>query len=180
MDPTSLTAGLSLVFSNWTIFPAIAKGFELKKYGEACMMLVLFFVSTFYHMCQAQFFCITTLHNHQIMDHFFVYSTFIYLTVYFLVLGQESKFCIFIIGQAFLLPAIMKWIGTWALAGAIIGAIVIIAVLIVFYKNLPKMDGYDLLVALVLIGVGLFFHVYAGEPGDPRYPWAHRYLYCNY
>lgn len=173
MDNTSLVAGLALVLSNFAAVPAISKAVESKNYVEACVLTVVFFISSFYHMCQAEFFCILTVSNHQITDHFFVYSALVELLLFFLDVEIVPKMCIFIIIQSILLPAIIKWIHSWALAGALIGGLVIMSLLSIFWYKIPKFDKLDVYSALVLIGVGFFFHIYAGDPGDPKYPPYH-------
>jgi hypothetical protein len=170
MDQTSLFAGLDLVFSNVIFLVVAAKAFEMGYFMECCIMAVLGFTSTFYHLCQAQFFCIDSLHNHQIMDHFFVYSSLTWMLLFFLDTKIVPRVCVFIIAQSVLLPTIIRWIGSWALAGAIIFGLIVIAVVILFYNDLPKFDPWDLAFALVLLIIGFALHIIAGDPGDSQYP----------
>jgi hypothetical protein len=170
MDPTSLMAGIDLVVSNVAFLIAAAKAFESAYYMEMCILTVLCFTSTFYHLCQAEFFCIVSLHNHQIMDHFFVYSSLTWMLLFFLDVKIIPRVCVFIIAQSILLPIIIKWIGSWALAGTIIFALIVIASVTLFYDGIPKFDPWDLAFALILLAIGFALHIIAGNPGEPQYP----------
>jgi hypothetical protein len=173
MDNTSLIAGLTLVISNFSISMAVAKAVRSRYYMEACILAILFFASTAYHMCQAQFFCIVDVENHQIMDHFFVYSTLVWMALFLIDTQIIPKVCVFVIAQSILLPTVIKWVHSWAVPGTLIVIMLLIMIIIVSYKKSVKFDTLDLVAALVLVLAGSFFFVWAGEPGEPRYPYAH-------
>jgi hypothetical protein len=173
MNNTDLFAGLALIVSNIALFPVIALASYKKVYTLACFFSCLFCASSIYHVCQANFYCFTTFHNHQVIDHFFVYSTFIWTLFYFLKMSLELSICILIVFQLILILCIMKWIESWALAGIIMGTLLILTIVILLIYGPPKFDKIDLICALILIGIGFFLHVWAGDPGDSRYPFSH-------
>jgi hypothetical protein len=67
----------------------------------------------------------------------------------------------------------MKWINSWALAGTLVGSLLFMAVILAIIHGLPKFDFYDLICALILIAIGFFLHIWAGEPGEKNYPFSH-------
>jgi hypothetical protein len=173
MDDTSLWAGITLVISNFLLAPVIAKCVRMRLFMEACIITVLFIASYFYHMCQAEFFCVDTVENHQIMDHFFVYSTFVWMALFIVNTEIVPKVCVFIIAQSFLLPTIIRWTDSWALAGVIIVVVLLILVTIALYNQNAKFDTLDVFCALFLVIVGLVFFALAGDPGEKSYPGYH-------
>lgn len=173
MDDTSLLAGLTCVISNFILAPVISLCIRKRFFMEACIISVLFFASFFYHMCQAEFYCIVSVSNHQIMDHFFVYSTFVWMALFLVNTQIIPKVCVYVIAQAFLLPSIIKWMNSWALAGTIIVITILVLVTVAAYNGYVTFDTWDLFCALILIITGLVFFSLAGDPGDKRYPGYH-------
>jgi hypothetical protein len=92
------------------------------------------------------------------------------MLLFFLDTKIVPRVCVFIVAQSILLPTITKWVGSWALAGAIIFGLITIAVVILFYNDLPKFDTWDLVFAIVLLVIGFALHIFAGNPGDSQYP----------
>lgn len=173
INNTILFAGLALIVSNAPLIPSIIFSFFKRKYTLTCIYTVLYVASSLYHLCQADFYCITTFHNHQIIDHFFVYTAFTW-TIFFLIrLNAELTISLITLIQFVLLLTIMKWIDSWILAGVTIGSILLITLILVFIYGIPKGGTRDFIGALVLIIVGIVLHVLAGDPGDRNYPFYH-------
>ncbi len=110
MNSLLLFAGICLVVSNIALLPAIIYAKQKSLVPEFSILAIVFFVSSFYHLCQAGFVCIlgidfTTL---RLADHFFVYSALVWIVLYFFVAShgiiattnlhtistRNSKFCL--------------------------------------------------------------------------------------
>lgn len=172
----STIEGLFLVTSNLALLPAIIYSLKRKLYPEAALFISLALVSTAYHYCQSGVVCVFSFKALQTTDHFFVYSAMIWLVLYFVDLKLVPKYMIFILLQMGLLPSIIDYINEgWILSAVVISVIVIIGgfIIIAILRGFPKCDILDLFTAVLLIGGGFFFHVYAGSPGDKNYAWSH-------
>lgn len=167
--------GLALVLSNLALVPAILHSIWMFYMTEAFVLSVLMFVSSFYHCCQTDFFCLTSLTSLRVCDHFFVYTTLIWVTMFFLEMHLTVRLIVLILIQPFLLPVLIDDIGSWWIAIGLVITLTIFSIIymVVVLERFPKFDILDLISAAILIGVGLFFHIWSGDPGSSRYTWAH-------
>lgn len=149
---------------------AWAKGY-LTEFG---MMLAMTSVSTVYHFCQSGIYCLLPFTSLQTSDHFFVYSTLVWLILFFTDARMEWRFLAFVLMQGMLLPMIIVYIHqSWLVSVAIGVPSMVGLVYIMLVGKMPKCDWRDMIFSVVLIGVGLFFHIFAGDPGTTNYDWAH-------
>jgi hypothetical protein len=163
------------VLSNLALLPAVAVSFYYQLFAEAIVLIVLLFVSSVYHLCQSGFVCFYSFAALQISDHFYVYSTLVWITLYFVGVNLQIRFIFFFIIQAALLPAVIVYMHSWILAGVLIASLVIIALVILgfFVKDFPSIDLLDIFVVFLLLGGGFSLHVYAGDPGTSKYATSH-------
>jgi hypothetical protein len=171
----SYSDGIALILTNLALIPAIVLAIVYRLFPEVVVMTVLMFTSSMYHICQSGFYCIYLFDSLQVSDHFYVYSTLIWMTFWFVGLKLKFRFILFFIIQSALLPAIISYLHSWLLTGILIAALVVIVLLIlsISFENFPKLDWLDVLVVIGLLGGGFYLHVYAGEPGSQTYPVAH-------
>lgn len=170
----SAVAGLGLVLSNLALAPAIMYSAYKEYIPEMVILIALFIASTTYHMCQADFGCVYTMTALQTTDHFFVYSTLVWITFFFLRLPLIARFSLLVVVQLFLLPALVDFLDNWWIAFALVMYLVVIGVTsILIRKKFPTTNWIDLYFAVLFIGVGFFLHVYAGDPGSEGYGTLH-------
>jgi len=171
----SLADGLALVLSNLALLPAIVVSLLNNLFPEAIVLSVLLFTSSFYHICQSGFACLYPFDALQIADHFYVYTVVVWITLFFIGLKLRFRFIIAFIIQAALFPAVIVYLHSWAVAGILIGSLVVVVILILSLtmSDFPKIDWLDLTTVILLIGGGFGLHVYAGDPGSPNYAVSH-------
>lgn len=167
--------GVSLIVSNIGLIPAIAVSILYGLYAEAAVFIVVCFTSTVYHICQAGFYCVYSFKTMQTSDHFFVFGLLVWTALFFIGLRLQTRFVIFIFVQSLLLPAVMQYLESWWIGGILLAFLLLVSLSMLSYftKLIPKLDLLDVFITIILIGGGFFFHIYAGEPGDKRYWWAH-------
>lgn len=149
--------------------------FYYQLFPEAFVLLVLMFVSSVYHICQSGFMCFYSFFALQVADHFYVYSTLIWITLYFIGVNLQIRFIFFFVIQAALLPAVMIYMHSWILTGVLVASLVVLALVVLgfFVKNFPVVDWFDIMVVFLLLGGGFGLHVYAGDPGTSKYATSH-------
>lgn len=171
---TSAVAGLALILSNLALVPAIIYAAYKQYVTELVFLVLLFTSSTTYHICQADFGCVFTMRALQTTDHFMVYSTLVWITLFFLRLPLVTRICLLIIAQVPLLPALVDFLDNWWIAVALVGYLVLIGIIsMVVMKRFPTTNLIDFYVAVLLLGVGFFLHVFAGTPGSENYGTLH-------
>lgn len=167
--------GLMLVLSNLLLLPTIALSLIEIYIIDFYYLMGLFSVSSVYHLCQADFYCIGPLENLQQADHVTVWSTLFWLylttldfdirTLVGIQVGVERFFVVF----SFLFVDTSIFPITFLVAG-VCGYIIKI-----FVFKIPILK-YDILfgaVGLLLFGVGLWFHLTAGPIRGREYAWKH-------
>lgn len=167
--------GLALILSNLFIIPAVASAIRHKLYAMAMVLGVMWYKSSEYHLCQADIACTFPFDVLQITDHFFVYNTLIWVSLYLIQVSFEARFILFALSQAIILPFVMTSLHNWWLGGGIVVGLLFlfVASLILWFRWKPKTSFIDLFVSLGLIGAGLYFHIDGGEPGETKYPLYH-------
>ena len=175
--------GLFLVLSNLALIPAVIYCLAKKKWVLCIIFSRLLLVSTFYHICQAGYYCFSvTLEALRTSDHFFVYMSLTWLVLYLLGLPIVLKLIVSIVVEMIALPALVAYIDSWWVLGTILimlAAVILITMAIRFAKSparlkkLMRIDILDTIMAVTLISLGFVFHILAGEPGSYRYGWAH-------
>jgi len=179
---SSPIAGYFLVLSNAAIAPALFVAIKRKLYPEAAVLFTLAMVSSPYHFCQIGAVCVFPFESVQLSDHFFVYSSLLWMSLYFSDTTLEERFCMFFMLQGLLLPSVIRYVSTnsWLLSAVVIGGAAISALFVMgfMHRRAPKFGVADLIASAMFIGVGLFFHIYAGEPGGDNYGWAHSLWHC--
>jgi hypothetical protein len=167
--------GFALIFSNIGLLPAIALCIYYNLIPEATVYSVVCFISTIYHVCQADFLCVYSFKVLQTSDHFFVFNLLVWTTLYFIGLNLKIKFLLFMIIQAFLLPAVIQYLENWWVGGVLLALLILITVFVLSQLT-PKIrvpDLLDITFATLFIGGGFALHLYGGEPGSENYWWAH-------
>lgn len=173
--------GIFLVISNLALIPAIDFALVRGQVSEMSIFIALLVTSSIYHLCQAGFLCLFTMSSLQMCDHFFVYGTILWMTLYFFDISFLYRFSVLILAQVLLLPSIISYSTTEGNDWYIILALVIFLVVFAFYAmvlyldGLPRIDWKDFLVAVILIAIGLVLFVFAGEPGSPHYAILHSF-----
>ena len=164
----------ALILSHYAIVPGLAISIAKGYIPEAGSILAMTLVSTLYHLCQAGNVCALPFTVLQTSDHFFVYSTLVWLVLFFSDATVNWRYVAFILIQAVLLPMILYFMNAVWLSGVAIGLPVIVGfVFIALMRKWPKYDLRDLIPGILLLGIGIFFHIYGGDPGTTNYAWAH-------
>jgi hypothetical protein len=167
--------GFALIVSNIGLLPVIGLCIHYGLIPEAGIYTVVCFISSLYHLCQADFLCVYSFRSLQTSDHFFVFGLLVWTTLYFIGLNLKVKFIIFIVIQSLLLPAVIQYLESWWIGGVLLVFLLLltISVLSQVTDKIRAPDFLDLSIASVLIGGGFYLHLYAGEPGAENYWWAH-------
>lgn len=175
MDSTQVAEGIYLIVSNAALIPAITLALYYYLYAEAVVLGVLLYSSSVYHLCQAQFYCIFPLQVLQESDHYFVYSTLLWISLYFAGLNLTERFCIYYFFQAFLYPTILRFMKDTVFIIVIIVIIIGITIFAIIFivQRFPKFSFWEYFITAALIGSGLALHIYAKEPENSTYPIAH-------
>lgn len=164
----------ALLISHYAIVPAIALATAKGFIAEAGMLLAMALVSTVYHFCQVGFGCALSFDVLQTCDHFFVYSTLSWLILFFTDSRLTWRFVAFILIQGILLPLIISFVHELWMIGVAVGIPAIVGILyLTLMRKRPRLDLLDLSFGVALLGLGIFFHLYAGEPGSENYAWSH-------
>ncbi len=169
--------GILTTSTNIAIVPAIIHAIQEKEYASAALWFVIGSISTFYHICQAEFYCLTSFDIHQISDHFFVWSGGFWALLRFIGFPLPLRLAIFFVVQALLLPALMSWKENWWF-----GVIIVVAMLwtlglfferfLHYHRN--KVVYYsNLIVAITLLLVSFAFHLSASDVSTHFYAWTH-------
>lgn len=167
--------GLFLVCSNLALVPAIVVAFNRQLIPETTILICMILVSSIYHFCQAGFVCIWNFQTLQIWDHFTVYTTLMWMVLYFLGITTKQKVTFFMTYITLLIPLVLIYMHSWYLSIALLCGIgfISLVVMIFYLKGFPKCDWFDLFTAAVLIIGGFFFFIYSGDPGSRNYWWGH-------
>lgn len=188
MDTLFIIEGIILIGSNIALLPSIWYAANLGLIPEVAIISTVFTVSTIYHLCQVGFVCILDMEvgTFQLLDQFFVYSLFVWMTFYFIGLELQYRFAILVLIQAILIPLLIEFSNTWWFAGIIIGIVAVVSLLLLslVVRGLPRFNPVSLFVAILLLGIGFTLHVVGGEPFHPdsdlseqetisRYSWFH-------
>jgi len=91
----SLTEGLLLVLSNLLLLPALFLTIRRYYYVDTAVILMMFLASSFYHACDAGWFCITDILDHRMQDHFMCTSLFSWLVLSFLGIPLDQTCSVF-------------------------------------------------------------------------------------
>ncbi len=172
---TNLNDALFLILSNLALLFAI--GFSIKRQllPETTILGILMSVSITYHFCQTGISCLFPLDTLREMDHFFVYSTLIWIVLYFIEPPWPIRISVFFLAQVFIFPFLLTFLETNWVAGVLIGVIVVGALFLLFIvvQRIPNIDWLDLLIAAILLGVGFALHITAGDPEGSNYSVPH-------
>ena len=164
---SQVSTGMFLIFSNLAFIPAIMLAAEQHLIPEICLFIVTMVMSTVYHFCQADFYCLVSFEALQTFDHFFVYSTLIWVVLFWVDLPLPYRVGVFLIFQGFLGPSIYVLVSnSWYVALVLIGLLIMAALyaIMTYLKGLPTFNEPDIITAALLIGIGLGFHIAAGSP----------------
>ena len=166
---------LFLILSNIALLPAIFSAVRRGLLPEATILSILLAVSMAYHFCLAGVSCLFPLATLREMDHFFVYSTLIWIVLYFIEPPWPIRVSAFFIGEVFIIGFLLTYVSKTWVYGVLIGAIFLGALVLLFLvvRKIPSIDWLDLVILVVLIGVGFSLHIVAGDPGDKDYPTLH-------
>lgn len=163
--------GLFLVLSNFAILPAVIYTVYKHLFIDAAILVIMFIASSVYHLCQSDFFCAVSFNALQIVDHFFVYQTLIWVLFYIVNIPLVHRLTLLLFFQMGLLPFTLQYVNSWWLTGItllLIGVVCVVS-LTFFYWDKPVLSKFDFCIAVILIGTGFYLHVLAGPPGVPNY-----------
>ncbi len=168
MSGLSVIQGILLVSSNAALIPAIAYATRWGLLPEAAILSVVLVVSSLYHMCQAEFVCVLgiSLFTFQLQDHFWVYSSIIWIALYFVGLDVRVRFAVFVWVQTLIFPLVLEFIKMWWFGGLVIGIVIVIVVILLtlVVRGIPRFNVVDMIAAVVLVAVGFALHLLGGDP----------------
>lgn len=157
-----------MVSSNAALIPAIAYATRWGLLPEAAILSVVLVVSSLYHMCQAEFVCVLgiSLFTFQLQDHFWVYSSIIWIALYFVGLDVRVRFAVFVWVQTLIFPLVLEFIKMWWFGGLVIGIVIVIVVILLtlVVRGIPRFNVVDMIAAVVLVAVGFALHLLGGDP----------------
>lgn len=169
-----------LVLSNVALLPAIFYAYFRRLFVETTLLVAVLVASTAFHFCQVGWFCFgVDLHALQITDHFMVYTALVWFSLYFAGAAERTRMAITIGTMAVMLPVILTFIGSWLSGGIIISIVLVLTVIVLTYVVLmhggPPVAWSAFVVAMVLLALGVFLHVFGGDfgPKNWKYPVAH-------
>jgi len=171
----SVIAGALLVFSNVVLIPAVLVALWFRDLITATLLFLMFVVSSFYHICAADWYCVASHTAHQTADHILVYilifwiflmftSRYIQVMVSLLLINisalvvfaafsrETNLFAVFYVAF-FPIWAGVRWMG--------------------FGLRPRYYDWIFLTVALVLFGAGYGLYFLGNSPEDENYWWVH-------
>ena len=171
----SFFGGAMLVLSNVVLIPAILVALWFRDLITATLLFLMFIVSSFYHICAADWYCAASHTAHQSADHIMVYTTIFWIFLMFTTRYVKVQVSLLLINIAalvvfsafsretnlfavFYVAFFPAWIGVrWMGFG------------------LPprKYDILFLAVAFVLFGAGYGLYFAGDSPEDANYWWVH-------
>jgi hypothetical protein len=181
-----LEEGVALVATNVVLFGGIFLSYRVLDWGFAGFLVALFLFSSMYHMCRADFACITTLTKHQWLDHIAVHAVILWIAACIAVkrsmfqkeavqnipgIVVETRIFFFAIASMFAYMAIIndpEAHSTTIISFVVPLAFVVIACAVarkrIFYSNLLGWSG------IALFGASLVFYKLCTHRD---YGWAH-------
>jgi hypothetical protein len=168
--------GVFLVITNIVLIPAILIALLIgRDLVTATILFMMFLVSTFYHICEAGWYCMVPLDTLQASDHIMVYTLVFWVFLIGTTRYRDIQFSLLLVNTAALVVFVAVSTHT-AFFGAFYVAF-FIAWIIVSYAGFgipPKPYGIGLLlIALMLTLFGLIPFFIGGDPGDSNYWWTH-------
>jgi hypothetical protein len=174
---------LYLLFSNVVIVIPIVYAFSRKLYAEASLLTTVGVISTLYHACQADFYCIfnSNLKHHsndkllQYSDEFFVDTTVIWFILFFLEFEIQYRIAvIFFVQPIFLLSVLSQSSHTPTIVLVTIFGITFFALLrsIFLYKRIYA-ELESGIIALILLISGFVIFYLGGDDGINEYGTLH-------
>lgn len=172
-----------VVFSNLAIIPSIVISIVEEKLGNASILTGNLVISTIYHLCQSDFFCIFETEiqgerNYRLLqdaDQFQVSLTISWFVMYFL--GIKTSYAataLFLLIPVFLLSVLS---GTGSLHTIILVSIVLLIAGVLIYgvikKNTVAFNLWYAIAASVLLITGFVFFVIGEDPGRHQYNTFH-------
>lgn len=176
MDPSKIAEGIFLVLSNLAILPALLYSIQYKLIPELTILFIVFVISSFYHLCQTEFYCIIPdFKTHQTADHFFVFTALIWVILYAFAIPLKYRISLTFIFQALILLPLIFYVNLDWLSALFIGFIITILIFIfaLITQQFPKFNIYNFLIVFILITVGLILHVIGGDTSSSFYSWTH-------
>ena len=166
---------LYLVLSNVAIIPAIVLAVFEELYDLASLFASLATVSTLYHLCQSDFYCIfisdikgeQKYRLMQLMDEFLVSITIIWLVMFFLEIRKKIAISfLFLYIPVFLVTLLGDYSNTLLILGISITILIVSAVICAVIEN----NGLHIsikatIIAVILMAVGFAIFYIGGDPG---------------
>jgi len=152
----SLTEGLLLVLSNLLLLPALFLTIRRYYYVDTAVILMMFLASSFYHACDAGWFCITDILDHRMQDHFMCTSLFSWLVLSFLGIPLDQTCSVFfLIVSSYVLFAQTCVDSSFFFVTLGFFFLFLILVRLIFFRHfLVKIDISDLVIAIILFVIG--------------------------
>ncbi len=172
-----------VVFSNLIIIPAFLLSIVFKLFHLSSIIATVGTISTIYHLCQSNLICLfdSNIENKsgyillQYSDMFFVNTILISFIMYLLEVKKKITISVIFILQGIFLLSILSG-NKYYLAINSISIIcgILISICYLYLKN--KSIGINLtwfIISIIIIAIGLFFYIYAGDPNDLNYNTYH-------
>ncbi len=170
-----LYGGVLLVLSNLVLVPAIILALYFRDLVTATILFLMFIVSTLYHICEANWYCMVSFFGHQTADHVMVYTLLFWVFIVGTTRYRNVQFSMLLINIASLV--VFAVVTTQTFYFGILYVAFFIAWVIVSWAGFgmpPKPYDIGLIViAVVLASSGFGLHLAGDDPGDSNYWWAH-------
>lgn len=176
MAPVNTIEGIFLVLSNLFLLPAIILCYKNGRTAEFAFLWCMMKVSFFYHMCQAEFYCIFyNRDTFQLLDHFMVYSTFFWLALYLTKVELKRRIAAYIYFVVAVFPALLLYVHTYWFPFLIIGYGIAAEVFFIsFVKGeIRKVYGVNIIIIFFCLMLGVILYMVGDEPEGHLYAWTH-------
>lgn len=166
-----------LVLSNLFLLPAIIWSIFKNNILDTTILIIVFVASTIYHLCLAEWVCVSTQWESQLSDHAMVYilMMWIYISLWDISLVARTAFIYIVIYLLYLFS--VNAVSNWLFAISLIWFFIAFAIFrIALYQFNEKIFGMDLIltiISIILFGIGLFMHIWGGSPSSTNYWWTH-------
>jgi len=171
----SIFGGSMLVLSNVVMVPAIIVALWFRDLITATLLFLMFVVSSFYHICAADWYCAASHTAHQTADHIMVYTTIFWIFLMFTTRYVKVQVSLLLINIAALVvfAALSRETNLFAVFYVVYFPIWVGVRWMGFGLPPRKYDLIFLAVAVALFGAGYGLYFAGNSPEDPNYWWVH-------
>jgi len=158
----TMLGSLALVLTNLAIMPASIVAIYFKDLPTFTFTVIMFLISSFYHLCLADFWCVAPLRLLQACDHLSVYSIIVWLFLLIMFEGIEIQISLFVVILVTLLVMIPFLLNSLVVEVSV-GLFILFASLgqiMVFKKQVKPFDIiFAVIVALIFGSAGAMYAV---------------------